>query len=332
MLLAGDLGGTKTDLAVYSAEAGPRFPLAAANYTSAKYSGLAEIVRMFQEKFKLPIDRAVFGVAGPVVGGHANITNIGWDLDEKTLAADLDLERVTLINDLVAIGTAIPHLADVDIITLHPGTPEPGGNIAVLAPGTGLGEAFLTWDAHRKVYVAHPSEGGHVDFAPNSSQEIEMLRYLFDRFGHVSYERVASGSGIPNIYDFLRDTGAAQEPEWLASQLAQVSDRTPLIINTALDSERYCDICRKTLHMFVDVLASEAGNLALKYLATGGVYLGGGIPPRILKVLREPHFTATFINKGRFSQLLERIPVHVILNSKSALFGAAVYGLEDRNG
>lgn len=326
MLLAGDLGGTKTNLAIYSAENGPRYPLAEASFTSAKYSGLDEIVRIFLDKHTLPVDHACFGVAGPVIQGTASITNIGWRFSEQELADALSLRAVSLINDLVAIGTAIPNLSDVDLVTLSEGTPVPYGNIAVLAPGTGLGEAFLVWDGTR--YVAHPSEGGHTDFAPNNRREIDLLKYLFERFGHVSYERVASGSGIPNIYDFLKDTGIAAEPEWLAEELAQVTDRTPVIVNAALDGERWCEICHTTLTMFVDVLASESSNLALQYLATGGVYMGGGIPPRILQILRQPSFRDTYLHKGRFRAFLEKVPVYVILNPKAALFGAACYGLE----
>jgi glucokinase len=326
MLLAGDLGGTKTNLAIYSAENGPRYPLAEANYTSAKYSGLDEIVTIFLEKFPLPVDRACFGVAGPVIGSHASITNIGWEMSEGQLESSLGLKKVRLINDLVAIGTAIPNLAEVDLATLNEGEPVEHGNIGVLAPGTGLGEAFLVWDGNR--YVAHPSEGGHTDFAPNNRLEIDLLKYLFERFGHVSYERVASGSGVPNIYDFLKDTGQAEEPAWLAAELAQVTDRTPVIINAALDDERWCQICHMTLNMFVDVLASETSNLALQYLATGGIYMGGGIPPRILSALKRPEFIDTYLHKGRFAKFLKRVPVHVVLNPKAALFGAACYGLE----
>lgn len=327
MLLAGDLGGTKTNLAIYSADSGARYPLAEANFTSAKYSGLVEICNIFLEKVDIPVKKACFGVAGPVVNGEANITNIGWDLSETQLAEALELDAVYLINDLASIGNAIPHLAEVDVLTINAGTPVEHGTIAVVAPGTGLGEAFVTWDAGDQQYVAHPSEGGHTDFAPNTELEIELLQYLFKRYGHVSYERIASGSGIPNIYDFLKDTEKAHEPEWLAAELAEETDRTPTIVNTALSDDRYAEICHMTLKMFVQILGSEAGNLALQYLATGGVYLGGGIPPRILKALKQPYFLDAYFSKGRFAELLKDVPLHVILNPKAALNGAAIYGL-----
>jgi len=195
----------------------------------------------------------------------------------------------------------------------------------VIAPGTGLGEAFLASNGER--YRAHPSEGGHASFAPNDDLQIELLRYLQKRIGHVSCERVCSGLGLPNIYAFLKDSGYAEEPDWLAAKLASAADPTPVIVTTALDAERSCELCLATLRTFVSILGAEASNLALKVLATGGVYIGGGIPPRILPVLQEPYFMRAFLNKGRFTDIVERMPVHVILNPKAALLGAASYGL-----
>ena len=189
-----------------------------------------------------------------------------------------------------------------------------------------MGEAFLTWDGTR--YIAHPSEGGHVDFAPTNELEIGLLRYLQPRFDHVSYERVSSGIGMPNIYDYLKESGYAEEPDWLAEKLEEADDRTPIIATTALDEERSCELCTATLDTFVSILGTEAANLALKVLSTGGVYLGGGIPPRILPALENDLFLDAFLRKGRFSDILERMPVYVILNSEAALLGAACYGLE----
>jgi glucokinase len=201
----------------------------------------------------------------------------------------------------------------------------PGGAIAIVAPGTGLGEAYLVWDGSH--YRACASEGGHADFAPNNQLEIDLLCYLQDRFGHVSYERVCSGQGIANIYAFLRHSGY-EEPTWLAKRLAAVDDPTPVIVNAALGAREPCRICDTALDVFASILGAETGNLALKVLSTGGVYLGGGIPPRILPVLKQDGFMKAFRHKGRLSGLLTRVPVHVILNPKTALLGAACYGLE----
>jgi len=327
MLLAGDIGGTKTNLAVFSPEAGPHAPLAEATFPSGRYPSLETLVREFLSQADLQVERASFGVAGPVVAGRATITNLGWVMDERQLQEALDLSSVRLLNDLDAIAHAVPFLEPADLHTLNAGQPATGGAIAVIAPGTGLGEAFLTWDGAR--YRFHASEGGHADFAPTNLFEIGLLRYLQEGLGfeHVSYERVCSGRGLPNIYAYLRDSGTACEPAWLAERLAAADDPTPLIVNAALVGE--CELCIATLDAFVSILGAEAGNLALKVLATGGVYLGGGIPPRILPALEHERFMEAFRRKGRFSDLLARVPVHVILNPKVALLGAACHGLEN---
>lgn len=325
LYLAGDLGGTKTNLAIISSVRGPRDPLVEISLPSAAFPDLATLVMAFLEQDKLPVQRACFGVAGPVVDGRATITNLPWQLEETALAAQLGLTAVTLLNDLVAIAYAIPILTAADCQTLHPGQPTPTGALAVVAPGTGLGEAFLLHDGQR--YRAYPSEGGHADFAPNKALEGGLLRYLQAEFGHVSWERVCSGKGIPNIYRYLKAIDFAEEPAWLTEELASVTDPTPVIVNAALDTERACPLCSATLQTFVAILGAEAGNLALKVLATGGVYLGGGIPPRILPLLQSERFMQAFLNKGRFADLLKQVPVHVILNSKAALLGAAYYGL-----
>jgi glucokinase len=325
MLLAGDIGGTKTNLAIFSSEAGPRAPLVEATFPSADYASLEALVREFLSLVDLKVERASFGVAGPVVGGQATVTNLPWVIQETQLEEALNLSPVRLLNDLEAIANGVPALEPTDLHTLNEGQPAPGGAIAVIAPGTGLGEAFLTWDRSR--YRAHASEGGHASFAPMDSLEVELLCYLQRRFDHVSCERVCSGIGLPNIYAFLRDTGYAEEPDWLAEELAAADDLTPLIVKGALDDESPCELCIATLNTFVSTLGAEAGNLALKALATGGVYLGGGIPPRILPALERERFMEAFRRKGRMSDLLARMPVHVILNPKVALLGAACHGL-----
>jgi len=326
MLLAGDIGGTKTNLAVFSPEAGPRVPLAEATFPSGHYLSLEAVVREFLAQVDLPVEQASFGVAGPVVAGRATVTNLPWVMDEAQLQEALSLSPVRLLNDLEAIAHAVPFLQPDDLHTLNEGQPVVGGNIAVIAPGTGLGEAFLAWDGSR--FQAHASEGGHTDFAPTTPAEVGLLRYLLDRFEHVSYERVCSGRGLPNIYAYLKDSGFAEEPPWLAKQLVAADDPTPVIANAALDKEKQCPLCIETLNTFVSILGAEAGNLGLKVMATGGVFLGGGIPYRILSALKQDRFMHAFQHKGRMSDLMTRMPVHVILNPKAALLGAACHGLE----
>jgi glucokinase len=327
MLLAGDIGGTKTNLAIFSSETGWRKPFAEAIYTNVNYPDFESLLHEFLAQHDFPIDQASFGVAGPVVAGHASITNLPWKMDEQQLQTAFQIPSVRLLNDLDAIAHAVPHLESQDLFTLNEGQGVPGGVIAVIAPGTGLGEAFLTWNGSQ--YQAHTSEGGHADFAPANTFQLELLRYLMVRFPHVSFERLCSGKGIPNIYDYLKDSGTAEEPQWLAEQLATTLDRSPFIVNNALDKNA-CEICVATLNTFVSILASEAGNLALKVLSTGGVYIGGGIPPRILSYLQSNHFMQAFTHKGRFTQMLAQMPVHVILNPKVALLGAAIHGFEKR--
>jgi glucokinase len=326
MLLAADIGGTKTNLAIFSLEAGLRAPLAEATFPSTAYPSLEALVSEFLSQANVKPEHASFGVAGPVVAGRATVTNLPWVMDEAQLQTALNLSSVHLLNDLDAIAHAVPRLEPDDLYALNEGQAAPGGAIAVIAPGTGLGEAFLTWDGAR--YQTHASEGGHADFAPGNLLEIELLRYLQQGLGseHVSYERVCSGRGLPNIYTYLKDSGYAEEPAWLAEQLAVADDPTPVIVNAAVDGERPCELCAATLNTFVSILGAEMGNLALKVLATGGVYLGGGIPPRILPALKHERFMQAFRRKGRMSKLLIQIPVQVILNPKVALLGAVCHG------
>lgn len=324
MLLAGDIGGTKTKLAIFSQEGGWRVPIVEETFPSANYSGLEVLVRAFLARHDFQIERASFGVAGPVIEGEATITNLPWVMEEGQLAQELHIPTVKLLNDLESIAYAVPCLEASDLDTINAGQPVPNGTLAVIAPGTGLGEAYLTWNG--TAYQAHNSEGGHADFAPGNLFELELLRYMMQRFPHVSYERVCSGKGIPNIYAYLKDSGYAEEPSWLAERLAATADRTPVIINAALDSGTHCELCTATLDTFVAILGAEAGNLMLKVLANGGVYVGGGIPPRILPYLHEERFMQAFQHKGRFTAIMAEVPVHVILNPDIALLGAASYG------
>ena len=325
MLLAGDIGGSKTTLAVVSAAAGPERPLAKATFLSAEHGSLSEVARAFLAQLDLTVERACFGVAGPVVGGRAKVTNLPWALDAADLRDELGLQSVHLVNDLEATAWAVPWLPAADTATLQAGEARAGGAIAVIAPGTGLGQAFLTWDG--ATYRAFPSEGGHTSYAPTTPLEADLLRFLLDRFGHVSYERVCSGIGLPNIYEFLKASGRGDEPSWLAQALATAPDPTPIIAGAALAGEDHVPLCQQALELFVASLGTAAANLALTVLATGGVYLGGGIPPRILPALRAGPFLPAFRHKGRFSDLLASVPVRVILNPETALLGAARYGL-----
>lgn len=326
MLLAGDIGGTKTTLAVFAQQVDLQSPLLERTFSSQAYPSLEAIVAEFIGQLGHRPKYAAFGVPGPVVEGRAQVTNLPWVIDEAQLQAAFAFSSLHLLNDLEALAEGVPMLRPRDVEVLHEGESVPGGTIAVIAPGTGLGEAFLTWDGRR--YEGHASEGGHTNFGPTDELQLEMLRYLMKRFGHVSYERVCSGSGFPNIYTFLKDNGYGQEPAWLAEELAAADDPTPVLVNAALDEARPCAMCRMALEMFVSILGAEAGNLALKVMATGGVYLGGGIPPRILPLLRTELFCGPFLHKGRLSKVLDPVPIYAILNPKVGLLGAACHALE----
>jgi glucokinase len=327
MLLAGDIGGTKTKLAIFSEEQGPREPLAEGTFLSKEYTGLASIAREFLAEVDVEVDQASFGVAGPVIDNHVEVTNLPWIVDGDDLGRELGLSSVRLLNDLASIANGVPFLRPDELYTLYEGIQDPTGAIAVVAPGTGLGQAYLTWDPHERRYRPHPSEGGHTDFAPRTPDQVELLCYLWKRYSHVSNELVCSGLGIPNLYAYYRDCSDLEEPAWLAEQLAGADDPTPIIVNAAQDEARGCELCRRTLDTFVSILGADAGNMALKVLATGGVYLGGGIPPRILPALEQDRFLEALQGKDRQRDLMERIPVHVILEPEVALIGAACFGL-----
>jgi glucokinase len=328
-ILVGDIGGTKTALAVVSPERGPRDFLFEKMFPSANFSSLDAIIEEFLNDNDLVIDKAIFGVAGPVVNGQVKTTNLPWFIEEIRLKEVFHFSSVRLMNDLEVIAYAIPHLESGELRTLNEGTSVSDGTIAVVAPGTGLGEAFLTWDGVQ--YHVHASEGGHADFAPKNRLEIELLRYLQREFHHVSYERVCSGQGISNIYAYMKQGGYGHEPSWLTERLSKTEDPTPVIVNAALDKELSCELCVRTLDEFVSILGAEAGNLALKVFAAQGVYLGGGIPTRILPFLEKEIFMKSFHDKGRYSDFMDKIPVHVILDANVALFGAACRALKQEN-
>jgi glucokinase len=321
--LAGDIGGTKTTLAIIDPENKQPTFLDKATLPSTHYDSLEALVADYLKDKGWQLSQASFGVAGPVANGRAAITNLTWVIEESSLSRALNAP-VGLFNDLVSIAQSVPHLAGADLETLNAGQPLAGGSIAVVAPGTGLGEAYLTWNDGR--YHAYPSEGGHADFGPNGAQQVQLLTYLQARLGHVSPERVCSGLGIPNLYAFLRDSGAYPEPAWLAGQIAAAPDPTPVISQAAQAGS--AEIATATFELFVDILGAEASNMALKVLSTAGVYLGGGIPPRILPLLKSGRFMRAFLNKGRFTEFLGKVPVHVICNPEAALIGAARLGLD----
>jgi glucokinase len=325
LLLVGDIGGTKTDLAVVSARGGPRERLAYRRYANREYGCLQDIVRAFRSEFSgLDVRAACFDVAGPVVDGTAQLTNLPWQLDEVGLADDLGLGNAWLVNDLVATAAAVPLLQAHELDVVQDGVALPGGAIAVLAPGTGLGEAFLTFDGDG--YRPQASEGGHSAFSPADEVELELLRHLWRRFEHVSVERIASGIGIPNVYEFLRDGTGMTESAALAARLDGAGDRTHPIIEAGIDPASPDPLARATVDLFLQVLGTEAANLALKVLATGGIYLAGGIAQRLRRRLPASGFLEALRRSGRFRSTLERVPIAVV-RGEVALLGVASVGL-----
>jgi len=305
MLLAGDIGGTKTDLAIYSREGGPRRPLAEAEYRSGRYASLEALVREFLAATALPVTWACLDVAGPVIDGRAKVTNLPWDLDEVALADALNRRTVHLVNDLEAVARSVPELIPEDLVALNVDKPVAQGAVAVIAPGTGLGEAFLTWDGSG--YRASPSEGGHAEFAPATVHEVGLLTSLLKQRDHVSVERVCSGPGLVAIYDYLKAAGVALEGTDVRQQLAAGPDHAPIISEAGLQ-DTPDPLSAATLTMFAEILGAEAGNLALKVLSTGGVYVAGGMPRRILPVLQRGDFMRAFVRKGRMADLMVTCP------------------------
>jgi glucokinase len=318
--LVGDIGGTKTTLAVIEPAAGVRSSLVEQTYLSAGYTSLESLVSDFCSSHSVRVDYACFGVAGPVIDRESRVTNLPWVIREEVMEEVLGLRRAKLLNDLEAVAWSLPLLGERELDVLNVGESFPHGPVAIVAPGTGLGEAYLTWDG--SMHRAWSSEGGHADFAPNDEFEGLLLNYLRNRYVHVSVERVCSGRGIRNIYEFLRDEGHAPVPGWLSKRLADADDPTPVIVEAALDPHRACEICTRTVEMFLRILGAESGNVALRVFALGGVYLGGGIPPRLLPALRSGAFMRAFTAKGRMSPFMKSVPVSVITNPKAALWGA----------
>lgn len=322
-VMAGDIGGTKSNLAFFHGSPDAPEAVAERSYWNREFTNLAEVVRRFLADTGLSADHACFGVAGAVVDGASVLPNLNWKLSENELVRVLGLKSVHLINDLEANALGISTLAPEQFFVLNPGQPRAGGNRALIAAGTGLGEAFLfNTDAGYRVSA---SEGGHADFAPRSEQQIALLRYLLARYDHVSYERVLSGPGLINLYNFLRDGAGMEEPPWLVERLNSSEDAAAIISTAGLLRE--APICIRALDLFQEIYGAAAGNLALKALATNGLYLGGGIAPKLLEIFSQGGFMAAFTAKGRFADLLAQIPVSIILEPKTALYGAAAFAL-----
>jgi glucokinase len=324
-VLAGDVGGTKTVLALYEMDGDALRELGQKRFPSADYETFDEILEEFLASVgRRRIRTCCVAVAGAVLGGRSELTNLPWTLDERRLGEATGVRRCRLLNDLEAAAYGMLFLPPEEYVELNPAARKPRtGNVAVIAAGTGLGEAILYWDGEDYHPIA--SEGGHADFAPHGALQIDLLRHLHDKLGgHVSYERVLSGPGIANIYGFLRDTGHGHEPNWLAQRLRE-EDPGAVITQAALQEKD--PLCHKALELFVAIYGSEAGNCALKCLSTGGVFVGGGIAPKILDILGGGHFMRAFADKGRFRDLLETLSVRVALNPDAPLLGAARYAL-----
>jgi len=317
-VLSGDIGGTKTNLGLFVKGKKRPVPKVIETFASQNAPDLEHIIRQFFEIHPVPVTHACFGIAGPVIKGKSKATNLSWSISEDRIKETFDFKHVRLLNDLTATAMAIPLLNQDELYPINQAASLKEQNLALIAPGTGLGEAMLIYQDGR--YLPVPSEGGHADFAPNNEAEMKLWQYLHQHYGHVSIERVVSGTGLVNIYNWLNDSGRFNEPEWLKQKRKQ-TDPAKVITEAALAKKD--PGCVEALNMFVSIFGAVAGNLALTGLTAGGVYLGGGIPPRILSKLTEDIFMDAFTNKGRFKSFLEKIPVKVVMNDKAALIGAA---------
>ena len=318
MILAGDIGGTNARLAYFQSQNGHLRLVSERVFPSREHSELAEIVNEFLADSDTRPEAACFGIAGPVRNGRVETSNLPWIIEQARLAKQIHLPNMLLINDLEASAWGVPELTEVDFVPLHEVSGAASGNQAVIAPGTGLGEAGLFWDGTRHHVFA--CEGGHSDFAPQGELQIGLLRFLQAQFGHVSYERVLSGPGLVNVYNFLRESGCGEETPAFREQLRK-GDAAAVISRAALDGSSA--LAQQALDLWIAVYGAEASNLALKLMAIGGLYLAGGISPKIISKLRGPGFMQAFLEKGRLSPLVKSIPVQVIMNDKAGLLGAA---------
>jgi glucokinase len=323
MILAGEIGGTRTRLAAFQTEGNRLECVVEKTYQSQEHDGLAGILSQFIKQEGIPVHSACFGVAGPVRGGRSRISNLPWTIDSNELSQQLKLNSVGLLNDLEAYAYGIDALESKDFFALSDGSDDAEGNRAVISAKTGLGMAGMYWDGFRH----HPfaCEGGHADFAPRDRMQTELLTYLQKRYGRISCERVLSGPGIKNIYEFLRDAGKAEEPQWLKDELAAAKDQPARISQLALEGK--ANICTQTLSIFVSVFGAEAGNCALHYMTTGGIFIGGVIAAKTITQMKESGFMPAFLDKGRLESILKDIPVRIVLNDDCGLIGAARYTL-----
>ncbi|HEY0545093.1 MAG TPA: glucokinase [Pyrinomonadaceae bacterium] len=321
-ILAGDIGGTKANLALYEVEAEGGLALIDEHrYVSHDYESLELLIEEFIKGHDRRLQAACFGIPGAVIDGEAKLPNLPWMVSRNKLAAALNLNEVHLLNDLEATAHGIGALDSTQLVTLNEGEADGRGNLALIAAGTGLGQAALFRDGAR--YHVAASEGGHADFAPRNKLEMELLSYLLTRHQRVSYERVLSGPGLVNVYNFFKESGHAAVPAWLAEALAASGDHAQTIAVAALEEK--AELCVRALDLFVTIYGAQAGNLALTFKATGGVYVGGGIAPKIISKLCDGLFMKAFREKGRLAPLVAATPVHVIMNPKTALIGAAHY-------
>ena len=326
MILAGEIGATRTRLAAFQKE-GSRLELVVEKtYLSQEHGNLSEIIAAFIKAEGIAVHQACFGVAGPVRRGRCKILNLGWVIDSLDLAKQLQLDAVGMINDLEAYAYGVDGLDSKDLVTLNEGAEDAEGNRAVISARTGLGVAGLYWDGFRH----HPfaCEGGHTDFAPRNTLEMELLTYLQKKYGRISCERLLSGPGIKNIYDFLRDAGKAEEPRWLKDQIEAAPDPPALI--SQLAAEGKAAICDQTMTIFVSIYGAETGNIALNFLSTGGIFIGGSVAAKNLSRMKDPIFMQSFLDKGRMAPLLKEMPVTIVLNDDSGLIGAARYTLIEK--
>lgn len=319
MIVAGEIGATRTRLAAFQTEGNQLQLVVEKIYMSQEQHGLSEVLAQFTKSEGIAVDSACFGVAGPVRGGRSQLANLSWIIDARELAQQLKLKFVYLLNDLEAYAYGIDALASKDFVTLAEGAEDAEGNRAIISAKTGLGVAGLYWDGSRHRPFA--CEGGHADFAPRGELQGELLTYLQKKYGHVSCERVLSGPGIKNIYDFLRDARKAEEPAWLREQMQAAPDQPALISRLALEGK--APICEQALSLFVSIFGAQAGNCALTFMTTGGIYIGGKIAAKILPKMKEPPFMEAFLEKGRMQSLLKDMPVKIVLNDDCGLIGAA---------
>lgn len=322
-ILAGDIGGTKTHLAIFRATPGGVERIRDQKFKSPDYASLQDIIAEFlQGKDEHRPQRICCGVAGPVLDGTVELTNLNWVLSVTDLQQSTGVETVRLINDLEATAFGLAALQPTDFFTLHAGHENAKGNMAILAPGTGLGEAGLYWNGNH--YFPFPTEGGHCDFSPRSGLDFELTQYLQELYGVVSWEKVVAGPGIWDIYQFLRDVKKMEEPKFLAENWATEAHPSARISNAAALNE--AEICVHTMKHYVRYLGHEAANLVLKMKATGGLFLGGGIPPKIAGLLQRENFFSHYMDSDRMQHLLETVPIRIINNEQTGLSGAAWFG------